>query len=113
LLERLQQVYPQGIITIGEEKGVLNPNEYECTALLLQLAKINKWPAAIFENVATPSGHRWPGKLIFSELSSWPNAAVMVDLDPQKATPSEILEALHERGKNRFLGPWSQRRMRR
>jgi len=98
-LNRLQQTYPQGLITIGADKGMLNPNEYECTALLLQLAKMNKWPTAVFENVATPSGRRWPGRIIFSEISCWPNAAVMVDLDPRKATPTDILEVLHEKGK--------------
>jgi UbiD family decarboxylase len=97
-LDQLKREYPQGIVTIKEDKGILNPNECECTALLLQLAKMDKWPTAIFENVSTPSGERWPGRIIFSELSCWSNAAVMVDLDPQKATVPEILRTLQERG---------------
>jgi 2,5-furandicarboxylate decarboxylase 1 len=104
-LNNVKKDYPQGTITIGEEKGLLKAHECECTALLLKLGKMNKWPTAIFENVLTPSGEKWPGKIIFSELSSWPNVAVMLDLNPQKATVQEMAEVLHKRAQKPI--PWN------
>jgi 2,5-furandicarboxylate decarboxylase 1 len=104
-LDRLKHLYPQGLITIKEDRGRLDPNECECTALLHQLAKMNKWPTVLFENVSTPSGEQWPGRIIFSEMSGWPNAAVMMDLDPQEANVPGIVQALYQRGKT--PKPWS------
>ncbi len=104
-LDAINTIYPQGILTFKENQGQLDPNECECTALLKQLAKMDKWPTLIFENVTTPSGDRWPGKIILSELSNWSNAAVMVDLDPNQATTPEVLEALHQRGTHPI--PWT------
>ena len=104
-LDRLKAQHPQGLITMREGRGRLDPNECECTALLHQLSKMNKWPTVLFENVTTPSGERWPGQIIFSEMSSWPNTAAIVDLDPQKATIPEIARALLERGKS--PKPWT------
>jgi 2,5-furandicarboxylate decarboxylase 1 len=104
-LDRLKRYYPQGLITVREGRGRLDPNECECTALLHQLARMNKRPTVLFENVSTPSGERWPGQVIFSEMSGWPNAAVIVDLDPQGATVAEIIQTLHNRGKN--PKPWT------
>jgi 2,5-furandicarboxylate decarboxylase 1 len=99
-LDRMRKDYPQGVITITEDKGTLKPCECECSALLTQLEQMNKWPSAVFENVSTLSGDRWPGKIIFSELSNWGNAAVMVDASPVSATPGEILNVLFQRGKS-------------
>ena len=103
-LGRLKKEHPQGLIIIGEERGTLDPNECECTGLLLRLARMNRWPTAVFENVSTLSGERWPGRMIFSEFGSWPNIAIMLDLDPNRARVSEILDVLRERGKNRDPG---------
>lgn len=105
-LERMQREYPQGLLTVKEEKGTLDPNECECTALMMQLGKLNKWPTAIFENVSTLSGERWPGRIIFSELSSWSHAAVMLDLDIKDTTVPKILDTLQQRGKHAV--PWKE-----
>ena len=104
-LDRLRSDCPQGLVTIKKEKGAFKAHECECTALLLKLEKMNKWPTAIFENVLTLSGEKWPGKIIFSELSSWRNVAVMLDMNPQKATVQEMAEVIHKRGKKPI--PWS------
>jgi 2,5-furandicarboxylate decarboxylase 1 len=97
-LLRLQERYPGGLITITEERGALNPNECECTALLYQLERMNRWPTTVFENVSTPSGERWPGHIIFSEAGNWPNVAVALDLDPFQSTIPDIVQALHQKG---------------
>jgi 2,5-furandicarboxylate decarboxylase 1 len=104
-LNNVRRDYPQGMITIKEEKGVFKAHECECTALLLKLGRMNKWPTAVFENVLTPSGEKWLGEVIFSELSSWPNVAVMLDLNPQKATVQDMAEVLHKRGQKSV--PWT------
>ena len=104
-LDRMNELYPEGLITIKEEKGTLKPHECDCTALLVQLARVNKWPTAIFDNVSTPSGDRWPGKVIFSEFSSWSSVAVMLDLDPKGATIPQIGQAIHAKGENPI--PWT------
>jgi 2,5-furandicarboxylate decarboxylase 1 len=103
-LDRMTKYYPQGILTVKEEKGRLNPNECECNALLMHLGKMDKWPTVIFENVATLSGERWPGRIIFSELASWAHAAAMIDLDLNKTTVPELLGTLQQRGKQHV--PW-------
>jgi 2,5-furandicarboxylate decarboxylase 1 len=104
-INRLKREYPQGLLTVTEDKGMLNPNECECSALLHQLARMDKWPTVIFENVSTPSAQRWPGQILFNEMSSWPNVAVVLDLNPIKSEVSDITRSLNARGNN--PRPWT------
>lgn len=104
-LVRVKEEYPQGMVTITEEKGMLDPNECECTAILQQLAKSDRWPIVVFENISTLSRKRWPGQIVFSEMSSWPSVAIMLDLNPEKATVPETVNLLSQRGRN--PKPWT------
>ena len=95
-IARLEDRFPDEICTV--ERGPLAPDKGDLCALLFQLEQQGAWPCVRFRHVTDLRGERWPGEVVFSEVTTWRKIAAAFDMDSGGARPQEVLDEIIRRG---------------
>jgi len=97
-LQLLEKHFPGEVCTI--EKGPLAPDKGETCALLFRLEEQRKWPCVRFKHVTDLRGQRWPGEVIFSEVTTWRKIAAAFDIRGKDVDPQSVLAEVYRRGQS-------------
>lgn len=97
-LAMLRDHFPEEICTV--ERGPLSPADGELCALLYLLEQQSKWPCVSFQHVTDLRGRRWPGAVVFSEVTTWRKIAVSFDMTGKSLDPQAVLREVFNRGQS-------------